>query len=347
MVDTGREGFKMTKYYSELDVSQFVSEAVAGWPFSLETPIQELNCSQGGVWIKRDDELSFGSSGSKIRKYASLIPRIKREGVKGVIIEGGLNANNSLAAAQLFRQNQIPFRLMVPEGSRPRTAGNQLWLKLLVAEDEMIFMADDNFEDQVSAFKALMSESVLELPEGANHSWALGGALSLAFDLGRNREHIDKPISQVIVDAGTGLMAQALILGCGSWQQPPLVRVIGMAGTKNDFEQGLLRRCHELERELAEQLLLGDKKIKVAPWEWELPATAKSFGSTNRRVFDEIARFARQEGILLDPLYSGKMVYTYQQKAQDWDTSGETILIHSGGALTLSGFQEQLVGSIN
>ncbi len=37
------------------------------------------------IYIKRDDELSFGISGSKIRKYASLIPNLLRHSIDEAI----------------------------------------------------------------------------------------------------------------------------------------------------------------------------------------------------------------------------------------------------------------------
>jgi len=70
------------------------------------------------------------------------------------------------------------------------------------------------------------------------------------------------------------------------------------------------------------------------------PATAKSFGSTNKTIFNEIRRIAREDGILTDPVYSSKLFLTARQTIFDQALDGNILLIHSGGGLALSGFMD-------
>ena len=70
------------------------------------------------------------------------------------------------------------------------------------------------------------------------------------------------------------------------------------------------------------------------------PATAKSFGSTNKTIFEEIRRIAREDGILTDPVYSAKLFLTARQTILNKTLDGNILLIHSGGGLTLSGFMD-------
>ena len=58
------------------------------------------------TWIKREDESSFGISGSKKRKYASLIPFLKKNKFDCVGVIGGSNSNNVIGLVQLLIENQ-------------------------------------------------------------------------------------------------------------------------------------------------------------------------------------------------------------------------------------------------
>jgi 1-aminocyclopropane-1-carboxylate deaminase len=137
------------------------------------------------------------------------------------------------------------------------------------------------------------------------------------------------------VDAGTGLTAQALILALGCLGRYPLCEVLLCAGTAEEFTQDLSQRRIELE-----QLLLT--AIKPAPFHCHLPTTAKSFGSTNQAVFQEIARTAQESGVLLDPIYSAKLFMKAREILPTLPAAATLLLIHSGGVQSLFGFPTQL-----
>ena len=61
-----------------------------------------INC-----FVKRDDELGFGISGSKIRKYRSLIPWLIQKGIEEVVIIGSSCSNHVLGLSQLLIENKL------------------------------------------------------------------------------------------------------------------------------------------------------------------------------------------------------------------------------------------------
>src|ERR1700761_5279772 len=58
-------------------------------------------------YVKRDDELGFGVSGSKIRKYCSLIPFFLNQGIQEVVVIGNAYSNHVLSLVQLLIENQL------------------------------------------------------------------------------------------------------------------------------------------------------------------------------------------------------------------------------------------------
>ena len=96
--------------------------------------------------------------------------------------------------------------------------------------------------------------------------------------------------------------------------------------------RGVLQRW----RPHAEEML--GASWELPPWEVLRPPTARSFGAVNRTVLAEVARVAREEGLLIDPIYTAKLFLT----ARAYMDKGPTLLFCGGGAFELSGFQGQL-----
>ena len=68
------------------------------------------------------------------------------------------------------------------------------------------------------------------------------------------------------------------------------------------------------------------------------PSKLKSFGSTSKSLFGFIESFAKEEGVLLDPIYSAKLLLEAEAIMNKKNLEGSILLVHSGGALSLSGF---------
>src|SRR5579883_147233 len=89
-------------------------------------PLREFPC----VFVKRDDELGFGISGSKFRKYRCLIPQLREK--KEVIVLGGPSSNHVLSLTQLLIENGIQPILYLKGPPPVHTGGNFHYLQMLV-----------------------------------------------------------------------------------------------------------------------------------------------------------------------------------------------------------------------
>ncbi|MBS0626874.1 MAG: hypothetical protein JSS09_01535, partial [Verrucomicrobia bacterium] len=179
-----------------------------------------------------------------------------------------------------------------------------------------------------------LQEQFFWIPIGGCMKEGFFGALTLALDLLVNEQESNNNFSRIYIDSGTGLTASALILGWAYIQKKTPITVVLLAGTKTSFLEGLSYWKSFLEDALQESMPVLDN------YQLTFPTTAKSFGSCNTKVFETIAKVAREEGIFLDPIYTVKLYLTAKE------TQEKTALwIHSGGALSLTGFQEPLLRS--
>ena len=72
------------------------------------------------------------------------------------------------------------------------------------------------------------------------------------------------------------------------------------------------------------------------------PQMTGRFGEINSMGFETIAKIARQEGFLTDPIYSAKLFIESKRLLANGEILGNVLIHHSGGSLTLMGFQNQL-----
>ena len=284
-------------------------------------------------YVKRDDELGFSISGSKLRKYASILPFIKKE-KKPVALVGSFSSNHILSLVQLLKQEGISYQLFLEKTHGAK--GNAFFLSLLLRENEVIWI------DQVpsilektwtQAWEEKCSREFVWIPMGGCMKEALVGSLTLALDLLQNEQDLGVFFDHVFVDAGTGMSAIALILGMSYLQKKLRIHVVLIAGSCEEFSKNL-SYFHEYLQEL-----LG-VSFPILTYETHQPSIAKSFGSFNASVRNCIKKTAEMEGIFLDPMYTAKLVTKMQEVVCRDNLTGNIIWVHSGGALSLSGFQE-------
>lgn len=293
--------------------------------------IQDLDTH---VFIKREDEIGSSISGSKNRKYQSLLPTILKTEKKKAIVIGGPYSNNVLGCVQLLIENSITPLLFL-RGPRPyKREGNFLLTSLFVPGSQIQWVPKENWKNLDTLLSSYPDCFLIE--EGACQKESLPGALTLSLDVLKNEQEKNMTFDHIFIEAGTGLTAIGLILGFLFLQKRTQIHILLLADSKAEF----IKKLEYFHRVLDSFLSLPTLSIKNLSF--YTPTNARSFGSTNQSIFANIIKIARKEGFLTDPVYSSKLVCEAQKIIKNDGLIGNILLIHSGGALTLMGFQADL-----
>lgn len=327
--------------YRELkeQLQQFVDAAVPSY-YPLKSRVHHLrtmSTPSTQVYLKRDDELSFGVSGSKLRKYSTLIPYLKRRGIKTAALIGGAYSNNVLGLSQILLENGVRPILLVRKPGNPTLQGNYLFTRMLIPPENVKIIDRECWGDvERIAQEYAASEDSIVIPEGAFMEEALAGAITLSTDIFRNEEELGKEFAHVFVDAGSGLQAIALILGMSYCRSSTVVHVVLLALSPEEFKAKLEQMMFAFKE------MIGNSRPFHLNYRLHQVGAAKSFGSVNGKGITNIIEFARAEGVFLDPIYSGKLVNACKQILLKKNVCGDALIVHSGGGLALSGFQSQI-----
>jgi 1-aminocyclopropane-1-carboxylate deaminase len=305
--------------------------------------LKTLGDLKSPCFVKREDELSFGISGTKFRKYLSLLPRLLEDSPDHVIVIGSAFSNNVLGLSQILIENELTPLLFLLGDSIPQPIGNFLLTSLFVPSHQIHWIPRKDWHKiEKIAFeyaKEHLSQRFFIIPEGACMAEALPGALTLSLDILENEKIYGNEFKNVFIESGTGLTAIAVILAFSWLQKSTQVHVLLVAGQSHIFLERL-----DYFRKIFEKIMTID-----LPWEGVLkrfklhtPTLNRSFGAVNSEIFIKILNLARREGFLTDPIYSAKLFLEAEKIMDQYKLIGPNLIIHSGGALTLMGYQNQL-----
>ncbi len=276
-------------------------------------------------YIKREDELSAGVSGSKCRKYGSLLPYLLLHQFQQVFLIGSTHSNNVLSAVQLLKENQIQCQAVLLKARDPNASGNFKLSRLFLEPEHIHWIDREQWSDVENFTSQLAEQSPLKsyvLPEGGFVTPAITGAQTLADDIVLNEKELNLGLDNIFIDSATGLSALGWIQRLKQLNHPATRYVILLADKPDYFQ-----------KKAREQFDLSSNDYQILT-----PKNARAFGSVNRTVKDYIQTFAFKHGVLLDPIYSAKLFYEAEAYIKQHALTGNILCIHSGGLLSLPNF---------
>ncbi|MCB9235734.1 MAG: pyridoxal-phosphate dependent enzyme [Bacteroidia bacterium] len=295
--------------------------------------LREQPFSNATLWVKREDEAGFAVAGGKLRKYASLLPALQKRGIREVAVIGNEAGNNVAGLAQFLTEWGIQATFFLKK-SHAKFSGNRFLLQLLQDQSRLIYPDPKTEWPQIESIEAAWkAENPLErevIPEGAACTEALAGACTLYSDIQRNEAELGLQFDHIFLDSGTGFTAAANILH-HSLAPKAQIQVVLLAGKAGDFELQLENCAKDWENEFHFPAPVPTH------FSAKFAETARSFGSVNQAVLDQIRHTARTEGILLDPIYSAKLFLQAQKEIARENLQGNILLVHSGGGVSLLG----------
>lgn len=257
------------------------------------------------VWMKRDDLLHPFVSGNKYRKLKYLATEAKQLGKTHLVTFGGAYSNHLVATASAGAALGIKTTAIVrgeEELHNPMLSICQLYGM------EMKQVSRELYRDKDKAFNSFFSDddTVYRIEEGGYSALGAKGCEDLVGELKQSYQHI-------FCAVGTGTTVAGLVNGSDSNTTVNGVVVLkGAEYIKGEIDSLLTR---PKEYNLHHDFHFG------------------GYGKFDKRIIDFIKLFASQTGILLDPVYTAKMMLGLTQLIeQDYFTPNTRILtVHTGG----------------
>lgn len=291
------------------------------------TPVQRLNNTSralgADVYVKRDDMTGLGLGGNKVRKLEYLLADAQAQGARVVFTTGGAQSNHAMLTAAAARKlGMTPILILKRRGVTERR-GNQL-LEHLMGVD-VRFMDTDSYEDiyrEMDRVGRELGVPYYKIPCGGSNALGTLGYVDCVREIAQQGLRFQ----HIICAEGSGGTMAGLTLGAKLYM--PEARVTGMMVDTDPFEEITVR----LTREAA--ALLG-ADVRVTADDFALRDLCGPGYAIPSEEGNAAVRFmAEQEGLFLDPVYTGKAFAGLIAMAKEGAFApGERVLfLHSGGA---------------
>jgi D-cysteine desulfhydrase family pyridoxal phosphate-dependent enzyme len=278
--------------------------------------------------MKRDDLLSFGMGGNKVRKLQTVLAEAIAAGADTLITCGGLQSNHCRATAAAGAALGLRVILVVNGTEQSQPTGNALLDRLFGAEVRYTSSREERASTMESVAKEITAagRKPYVIPLGA--STPIGAA---GFALGIQEVLTSGLRPDVIVHASSSGGTQAgLIAGCALYGLK--ARVVGISA--DEPSAALAATVRAIIEALAERLggsqasLGADREIDV-----DDGFVGEGYGVPTEGSREALTMVARHEGIVLDPVYTAKAMAGLIDRIRRGSLSAaETVLFwHTGG----------------
>lgn len=303
------------------------------------------------VYIKRDDLLGLTSGGNKTRKLEFLVADALTQGADTLITCGAVQSNHCRLTLSAAVKEGMKCRLVleewVPGSYNPEASGNNFLFQLLGVEKITVVPAGS---DMMAAMNSVAEDLKAEgrkgyvIPGGGSNAIGATGYVACAQEIQDQLFEMGVEIHRLCVVSGSAGTHAGLLtgfIGCNM-----NIPVVGIGVSRDPQDQDPL--VHKLAMETAKRLGIRqeiERKSVVTFGDYWRP----KYSVPNAKMVEAVNLMAKTEGILLDPVYTGKAVAGLIDLCRKgYFRKDENVLyVHTGGSPALYAYRKVILGLEN
>ena len=285
------------------------------------------------IWIKRDDLCGVALGGNKVRKLEFLLADAQRRGCDTVLTTGGAQSNHAMLTAACAARLGMRCELLLKKRGVTDRRGNLVLDEVYGAS--VRFFDTDDYADIYEA----MNERSIELAEEGHRAYPIpvGGSTTLGTlgyvgcvrEIAQQAKAAGMCPAHLVSATGSGGTTAGLLLGASL--ELPETKVTGIGVDDEPFEDSVSQLAAG-----AAELLEGTISRREGDFSMVYHVGA-GYAVPNPEDTPYLEELARTEGILLDPVYTGKawvgMLKLLSQGG--FGETGDLVFVHTGGAAAL------------
>ncbi|UTW11176.1 D-cysteine desulfhydrase [Marinobacterium rhizophilum] len=327
-----------------MHLARFPRINFAHLPTPLE-PLTNLSKALGGpnLWIKRDDCTGLAGGGNKTRKLEFLMADAVEQGADTIITQGATQSNHArqtvAAAAKLGMKCHILLEDRTGSKEVDYNYNGNVMLDQLMDAPLTKFPAGTDMnaamEELATKLRAEGKKPYVVPGGGSNEIGALG-YVNCALELLNQANTAGLRIDSVVHGTGSAGTQAGLVTGfSGSNSQIPVLG-IGVRVPREQQETNVFRLAERTCEKLGIPGAVKREDV-VANCDY----VGEGYGLPAASTLEAIELFARHEGILLDPVYSGKGAAGLIDLVRKghFGKDDNVVFLHTGGSQALFGYR--------
>lgn len=307
--------------------------------------LQRVSSASGGprIWVKRDDLTGSLLSGNKVRKLEFVLAHALAQNCDAIITCGGLQSNHCRATALLCAQLGLHCTLILRGEPQLPYDGNLLLDHLAGAEVKTLPVESYQknlhkvLKDTTAQLRAA-GKTPFVIPTGASDGIGLWGYVAACAELRDDfLRHAIQP-KHIVCATGSGGTQSGLTAGVALHDIDAKVWGVAVCDDEAYFKNKVHADLCDWQQRYAPPLDIESLLINVIDG-YVGPGYAKA----DSAVFETIKYVARSEGLVLDPVYTGKAFHALlsEIKRGRFDDSNDIVFVHTGGVFGVFPQREQ------
>jgi len=303
---------------------------IAHLPTRIE-PLDRLSAALKGprIYCKRDDQTGLGFGGNKTRKLEFLLAEAQQAGAKTLLSVGAIQSNHCRQVAAMAARFGFDC-ILVLSGSEPEIASGNLFLDKLFGA-KIVWANRDNrtrILDEVFREAQVQGKMPYKIPYGGSSATGMMGYVEAMREL--NSQECD--FDWIITASSSGGTQSGMVLGAALTRFQGKILGISIEDHAPQLRESVTRLVQEGNALLGSKIEIAAEKIIVND-----DYLGGGYGVMAAPEVEAIRLFASHEGLLLDPVYTGRAAagmidlirkgfFAQNEKVLFWHTGGTPAL---------------------
>jgi len=318
-----------------------------------ETPIEFLpqfsKALDGpNIYIKRDDLLGLTSGGNKTRKLEFLVADALSQQADTLITCGAVQSNHCRLTLAAAVKEGLKCRLVleerVPGSYNPDASGNNFLFNLLGVEKVEVVPGGSNMAEAMNKVASDLDQEGRKgyiIPGGGSNPIGATGYVACAQEIQNQVFEQGIVIDRLLVPSGSAGTHAGLITGFHGCNMN--IPIVGVGVSRDPQDQDPI--VYDLVQKTADRVGIQQsipREAVVTFGDYWRP----KYSVPNKKMVEAVNLLAKTEGILLDPVYTGKaMAGLIGLCRNGYFTKGENVLfVHTGGSPALYAYTNSVLG---
>ena len=326
-----------------MDLSRFPRKTLSHLPTPIE-PLYNLSAALGGprIWIKRDDCTGLATGGNKTRKLEFLIADALAQGADTLITMGATQSNHVRQTAAAAGKFGLACHLLLENRAQSNDlafneSGNVLLDRLLGAQITVHERGTDMKQAGAELADRLRAEGRKPylIPVGGSNPVGVLGYVDAALEADAQFKALGVTIDHAIHATGSCGTQAGMVLGYAALGGYVPVLGICVSQPRAVQEANVLALVRESEAALGFGEIVSPSMIQA-----NSDYVGEGYGIPTAGMVEAVELTARSEGVLLDPVYSGKaMAGLIDLVRKGMFAEAKNVLFwHTGGSAALFGY---------
>jgi D-cysteine desulfhydrase len=309
---------------------------------NLPTRIQKLDRlskEMNGInlYVKRDDETGSEMSGNKVRKLEFAVKEALDMGCDTLITCGGIQSNHARATAAAAARIGMNSCLVLRSDEKPEVDGNY-FLDKVIGADVRIISSEDYSTRRMEIMESIKNEYDLKgykayiIPEGASNGIGNFGYFKCMEEITVQETEIGIKFDTILVAVGSGGTYSGLFLYNKVFNEGKNIIGVNVCDDADYFKNRIYNILQESLDYLHTSSEISRDEINIIDG-----YVGIGYAKSRKEEIDFIYNLAKLEGIILDPVYTGKALYGFVSEAKKGNLKGmkNVLFIHTGGLFGL------------